>query len=51
MFVMKKLDRVLQIILIYTCLVFLLSACISSSCSMQAVAGGAQYCEETPTGE
>ena len=55
MFAMKKLDLkipVLQIVLIYVCLALLLAACdVKTSCSMQAVAGGSQYCEETITGE
>lgn len=38
---------ILQIILLNICLALLLTSCISTSCSLQAVAGGSQYCEET----
>lgn len=54
MFAMKMLDlkSVLQLVLIYVCLALLLAACdVTTSCSMQAVAGGSQYCEETTAGK
>jgi len=38
--------HVFQIILLHICLALLLTACVKTSCDMQAVAGGSQYCEE-----
>lgn len=40
--------HVYQMILLHICLAVLLSACVKTSCDMQAVAGGSQYCEEVP---
>lgn len=38
---------VLPVILFYICLTFLLSSCeATTSCNLQAVAGGSQYCEQ-----
>jgi hypothetical protein len=38
--------QVIPIILLQICLAFLLSSCeATASCNLQAVAGGAQYCE------
>jgi hypothetical protein len=55
MFAMKKFDLklpVLQIILVYVFLALFLASCdVTTSCNLQAVAGGAQYCEETQSGE
>ncbi|GAB4498254.1 MAG: hypothetical protein OHK003_09710 [Anaerolineales bacterium] len=55
MFAMKKFDpklTLLQIILIYACFSLLLSACnVTTSCGLQAVAGGAQHCEQLEIGE
>jgi len=55
MFAMKKIDLklpVIQFILIYACLTLLLSACnVTTSCGLQAVAGGAQHCEQLTTGD
>lgn len=43
---------VLRLMLLQLCLVCLLSACeLRTSCEMQAVAGGAQYCEESTSGK
>jgi hypothetical protein len=43
---------VLQIILLYICLaIFLVSCDVTTSCEMQAVAGGSQYCQESLAGE
>jgi hypothetical protein len=35
------------ILLLQVILIFMLSACITTSCEMQAVAGGSAACEET----
>lgn len=55
MVALKKLDLklpVIQIILLCACLALFLTSCdITTSCDMQAVAGGAEYCEETTFGE
>lgn len=38
---------VFPIILLHICLAFLLSSCDAiTSCNLQAVAGGSQYCEQ-----
>ena len=50
MFIMKKFELKLFLFLTCACLAMLLTACVSTSCSMQAVAGGAQFCEETLAG-
>lgn len=55
MFTMKKFNlklTALQIILIYACVTLLLSACnVTTSCGLQAVAGGAQRCEQLDVGK
>lgn len=39
--------RIRSIILLHFCLIFLLSSCdATTSCNLQAVAGGSQYCEQ-----
>lgn len=47
MFSIRKMKfQVIPIILLQICLSFLLSSCeATASCNLQAVAGGAQYCE------
>lgn len=47
MFSTRKMKfQVIPIILLQICLAFLLSSCNAiASCNLQAVAGGAQYCE------
>jgi hypothetical protein len=47
MFSTRKMKfQVIPIILLQLCLAFLLSSCeATASCNLQAVAGGAQYCE------
>lgn len=51
----KNQDRkrtILFIVILHICLATLLSACDDlTSCKLQAVAGGAQYCEELSAGE
>lgn len=55
MFAMKKFGLklpVFQIILLYVCLALFLASCdVTTSCNLQAVAGGSQYCEESQSGE
>ncbi|MEY2819799.1 MAG: hypothetical protein RL275_3262 [Chloroflexota bacterium] len=43
--------HVYQMILLHICLAMLLSACVKTSCSLQAVAGGSQFCGEVLSDE
>jgi len=47
-FNLKKI--MIQIVLLHICAAFLLSSCVKTDCSLMAVAGGSQYCEETVSG-
>jgi hypothetical protein len=38
---------ILFILLLHICLALLLTSCVRTTCDLQAVAGGSQYCEET----
>lgn len=55
MFNIKKIVlkfTMLQVILAYVCFALLLSACdATTSCRLQAVAGGSQHCEQLEIGE
>lgn len=41
----------LQVILLQVCLAVFLTACAPADCSLQLLAGGSQYCEETTSGD
>lgn len=50
MFMKRNVDQkypILSIILLHICLAFLLLSCdATTSCNLQAVAGGSQYCQQ-----
>ena len=55
MFMKRNVDQkysILPIILLHICMAFLLSSCdVTASCNLQAVAGGAQYCQQINEGK
>ena len=42
---------IVQVILLQVCLAMLLTSCAPANCSLQLLAGGSQYCEETSPGK
>lgn len=44
-------QTLIRLILLYVCLASFLAACGPADCSLQLLAGGSQFCEETVSGE